>query len=144
MYLFYPDISFCGKVLSFALFSFKYIHGSPHPLCVTLVKPEANNQLTLLATERRPFFLSSHYICSLVQSRPFYTTSLISPQQLRTYSRPILRYKRAHSPFGLRVGPTSINLSERTAGIPVLLWFMNWGILFSILNLHLLCQVSPG
>lgn len=82
----------------------------------------ANNQLTLLATERNPFS-PSHYICSHVHSQPLDMTSLINCSssvttadlfeiQMHTFSiRPTLKM------WVLKT--MSMNLSELAAGIVV-------------------------
>lgn len=87
-----------------------------------LGEARANNQLTLLATERSPFSLS-HYICSHVHSQPLDMTSLINRSssvttadlfeiQTLTFSiRPTLKM------WALKT--MSINLSELAAGIVV-------------------------
>lgn len=103
-----------------------------------LGEARANNQLTLLATERSPFS-PSHYICSHVHSQPLDMTGLINRSssvtaadlfeiQMHTISiRPTLKM------WVLKT--MSINLSELAAGIVV--WFYEVWILFNIFNLYL-------
>lgn len=94
-----------------------------------LGEARANNQLTLLATERSPF-CPSHYICSHVHSQPLDMTGLINRSssvtaadlfeiQMHTISiRPTLKM------WVLKT--LSINLSELAAGIVVYFDFMKY------------------
>lgn len=134
----------CGKVLSVARSGavFIWIHSwepleQPASIVCYLGEARANNQLTLLATERSPFS-PSHYICSHVRSQPLDMTSLIN----HSSSEPIaaLFEIQAHT-FGLRWKCGCWNhehKSERAYSWDrCLLWFKNWEILFNIFIFHI-------
>lgn len=79
-----PDRSFCGKVLSFTQSGDVFIWNDswepfeqPASIVCYLGEAQANNQLTLLATERSPFS-PSHYICSHVHRQSVDVTTLIN------------------------------------------------------------------